>query len=234
MCEYATLANMMKNPWVVVTLFAVVLIFGAVLFSNAVDDKNNEDIQITSHVKGNQEAKVKLVEYSDFQCPSCAGFQLIIEAMLEQVGEDISFEFRSFPLSLSNPASVLSAVAAEAAAQQGRFFEYHDLLFENQLIWSTSATPNVLFIQFAKDLGLDIDLFKKHMSASVLIDKVKASREEGISMGVSQTPSFFLNGELMIINSHEDFMQQILMAVNLYSSSTTQQNINPDGIKFGI
>lgn len=224
----------MKNPWIVVALITVVLIFGAVLYSGIVDNENNENIKITSHIKGNQEANVKLVEYSDFQCPSCAGFQLTLEALFEQVGNDISFEFITFPLSLSNPSSVLSAVAAEAAGQQGKFFEYHDLLFENQLIWSTSVTPNVLFIQFAEDLGLDIELFKKHMSASMFIDKVKANREEGISRGVSGTPTFFLNGKLMKITSHEDFIRQVLVAVNPDLSSSTPQKTNSDGIKFGI
>lgn len=226
----------MKNPWVVVGIITGVLIVGAVLFSNTVDKKNNKDIEIISHVKGDQEAKVKLVEYSDFQCPACAGFEPILQAIFEQAGDNISFEFKQFPLSLTEPTSILSALAAEAAGQQGKFFEYYDLLFENQLMWSTSVTPNVHFAKFAEDLDLNVELFKKHMSSSLLLDKIKADREEGIALGVTGTPSFFLNGEKMKITSYEDFIRQILVAVDpdFAISTSTEESVNIDGVKFGI
>lgn len=234
MCEYGKLALNMKNPWIVVGAIALVLIVGAVLYSNTIENNYDEGVEIISHTKGNQDSNIKLVEYSDFQCPACASFQVTLEALFEQVGEDISFEYKSFPLSLTNPGSMLSAMAAEAAGQQGKFFEYHDVLFENQQEWASSPTPNVFFTQYAEELDLDIGLFKKHMKSSLLRDKMKTNRTEGINMGVKGTPNFFLNGELMKITSQEDFINQVLSAVNPVFSSSTERNINSGGVKFGI
>ncbi len=230
----------MKNPWIVICVIAVVLFGGSIWYGSQASKANNEGVVVTSHIKGNPDATVKLVEFSDLQCPACASFQPVVKDLVEQYGEKLSFEYKHFPLPM-HPYAIQAAVAAEAAGQQGKFFEFHDKVFENQKTWSNSATPNVFFMQYAEELGLDMQKFKKHMNSSVLKDQVEAQFNEGQEAGVSGTPSFFLNGEKMTFTTFEEFITQITSLVDpevanflkengLVSTSTSA---TPD-VKFGL
>lgn len=228
----------MKNPWVVVLVVAVFLIGGSVWYSSNVSAKNNEGIVFSPHIKGNLDAPVSLVEYSDFQCPACASFQPVVTEVLAEYGEAISLEYKNFPLPIHNFAE-LAARAAEAAAQQNAFFAYHDLLFTNQSTWSRSPNPKVFFIQYAEELGLDVATFKRHLNASLIRDKVKADGKEARNQGLSGTPTFFLNGERMSFETLEDFKQQIALAVNPGNQTTETGEViesqNPaNAVQFGI
>lgn len=203
----------MKNPWVIVGIIMVILFGGAMWYSSTANSNNNEGVETISHMKGNGEARITLVEYSDFQCPACAAFQPVLDQVLESHGDAISFEYKHFPLPIHSSA-LQAAVAAEAAGQQGKFFEFHDALFENQTEWSNSATPNASFLSYAQDLELDMTLFKRHMNSSILKDKVKQNTQEGRDLSVTGTPTFFLNGEKMQIATYEDFVTQVNQAIN--------------------
>lgn len=222
----------MKNPWVVIVVIVVVLFGGAILYSNISTERNNEGIVIERNIKGNPEAEVKLVEYSDFQCPACASFQPVLEQVMSDYGDQISLEYKHFPLPIHNYA-MQAAVAAEAAGQQGKFFEFHDLLFKNQNTWSSASIPNSLFIQYAGELDLDIDQFKRQMSATKLRDRVKDDTSDGRDAKITGTPTFFLNGEKMEFDTFQAFAEQIIREVDpeaLTSSSTETGS----GVKFGI
>ena len=203
----------MKNPWIIIGVLTIVLFGGAIWFSSVAGEKNNEGVVVQENVKGNPEAAVTLTEYSDLQCPACASFIPAIEQVMAEYGDDIRFEYKHFPLPI-HPFAQQAAVAAEAAGQQGKFFEYHDALFENQQTWSSSPTPSLLFVQYAEELDLDISQFKRQMKSSVLQDKVRAEMTEGRELNVTGTPSFFLNGEKMEIETFQDFVQQIAVAVD--------------------
>lgn len=229
----------MKNPWVVIGVIAVVLFGGAIWYSNVAAERNNEGIEIKQNIKGNTESKVKLVEYSDFQCPACASFQPILNGLMEEYGDRISLEYKHFPLPI-HPFSLPAAVAAEAAGQQGKFFEYHDMLFSGQQAWSNSPTPNTFFLQYAQDLELDVDTFKRQMTATALRDKVKSEMEEGRQLDITGTPTFFLNGRKMEFDTFQSFMEQIVVAIDpsLRTSSSTDDSIvgeqTGNTVKFGI
>lgn len=186
----------MKNPWVIIGIITVVLFGGAIWYSSQVNATNNEGVEITENIKGNPEAEVTLVEYSDFQCPACGAYYPVVKQVMEEYGDQIRFEYKHFPLPMHQYA-MQAAVAAEAAGQQDKFFEYHDLLFENQETWSQSATPNVLFIDYAEQLDLDMDQFRRHMNSTLLRDKVREDQAEGRDRNITATPTFFLNGERM-------------------------------------
>lgn len=203
----------MKNPWVIIGLVAILLIGGSVWYSGQIQERNNEGIVTKNNIKGNENAPVILTEYSDFQCPACAAFQPVVNDILSQYPEDLKLEYKHFPLpihALAEPA----ARAAEAAGQQDAFFAYHDLLFTNQAAWSNTANPTALFFKYAADLGLDVDLFKRHYNSSALRDRVKADSTEARSLSLSGTPTFFLNGQRMNIETYEDFHNQIKAAIN--------------------
>jgi protein-disulfide isomerase len=208
------ISDSIKNPWVIICLITTVLIGGSVWYSIHVGATYNDGVVVTNYVKGNPDAAVVLAEYADFQCPACGQFEPIVAAILSEFGEQIRFEFNHFPLAQLHPFAEAAARAAEAAGQQGKFFEYHDLLFANQAAWSKSATPAVFFSQYAKELDLDLALFTKHQRASLLQDHIRSQFSEAQNKGLTGTPTFFLNGQQMKYTSADDFKAQIVAAIN--------------------
>lgn len=226
----------MKNPWVIIGIVTVVLFGGAIWYSSVAGERSNEGVVTTPHIKGNPDAAVTLVEFSDLQCPACAAFQPVLNEILATHGDNLKFEYKHFPLPI-HPFAQPAAIAAEAAGQQGKFFEFHDALFANQQAWSSAATPNVFFIQYAQELGLDIDKFRQHLGSSILRDKVRADMTEARELGLTGTPTFFLNGERMQIETFEDFAAQIAAAIDPSLASTTPSSsaapLEPV-VKFGL
>lgn len=216
---------MLKNPWVVIGLIAVVLIGSSVWYSGYAAERNNEGVVVgTVQVKGNPDAAVVLVEYSDFQCPACAAFQPVVADVLSQYGDVLRFEYKHFPLPI-HPLAEPAARAAEAAGQQGKFFEFHDKLFLEQASWSNSPNASVFFMRYADELGLDTDTFSRHMKSTLLRDEVRKDAAEARERSLTGTPTFFLNGERMQIETYQDFFDQIARAVDpsygLESATTT-------------
>jgi protein-disulfide isomerase len=225
----------MKNPWIILTVITVVLFGSAIVYSKNANEKNNQGVTVVDHIKGNKDATVTLTEFSDFQCPACASFQPVVSELMAQYGDNLKFEYKHFPLPIHNYTQQ-AAVAAEAASQQGKFFEFHDKLFQNQQEWSSSATPQVFFAQYAEELGLDVEKFKMHQNSSVLRDEVRKDLAEARELGLTGTPTFFLNGERMQFETFEDFIRQIALAIDPTGASfgtTTEATAEPE-VKFGI
>lgn len=230
---------MKKHPWKIIGGVAIVLFAASFYFANQSGEGANEGVVIGENAKGNLESSIVLTEYSDFQCPACGQFFPVIKEVLDEFGEDIRFEYKHFPLISIHRFAVPAAKAAEAAGQQGKFFEMHDKLFENQTAWSNSASPNAFFIQYAEELELDIDLFKRHMKSSLIDDKIQAEFSEARERGLSGTPSFFLNGNRLQFETFQDFRDAIDVAVN---GAPEQAEGGPEAapastgsdIKFGI
>ena len=204
----------MKNPWVVIAVIVALLVGGSVWYSMQVSAKANIGVVITPHTVGRADAPVKLVEYSDFQCPACGQFQPIVEEILAEYGDKIHFEYKHFPLTQIHPFAQPAAIAAEAAGQQGKFFEYASLLFKNQATWSKSSAPSAFFTQYATELGLDIERFTKQQHSSLLKGYVMSQFNEARGLGLTGTPSFYLNGEKLVITTIEDFKAQIERAID--------------------
>ncbi len=219
----------MKNPWVIILTIIAILFGGAIWYASVSAEKNNEGVEIVTHIKGNAEASVVLTEHSDFQCPACAAFLPAVNEVMDLYGDDVRFEYKHFPLPI-HPHAVQAAVAAEAAGQQDKFYEYHDLLFENQTEWAGSPTPQTQFLLYADELGLDMDTFRRHMNSSLLRDHVRGLFAEGRDLGLTGTPTFFLNGEQMQLQTFQDFIDQVGAAVN---GEITIPKVGSD-IEFGI
>ncbi|RJQ37122.1 hypothetical protein C4552_01255 [Candidatus Parcubacteria bacterium] len=149
------------------------------------------------HVKGNREAMVVLVEYSDFQCPACAAYYPLVKKIAEDYANDVAIVYRHFPLQQHRQA-VAAAQAAEAAANQGRFWEMHDMLFEHQGEWSGNANAAELFAGYAAAIGLDGDQYRRDVEASAGRDRAQEDFQSGRAAGVNATPTFFLNGQRIV------------------------------------
>jgi protein-disulfide isomerase len=141
------------------------------------------------HMRGSKDAWVTLVQYGDYECPYCGEAYRIVKRIQKKMGGDLRFIFRNFPLTESHPYALAAAQAAEAAGLQGRFWEMHDLLYENQ---DTLEDRDLMGL--ARGLTLDIDKFKRDFSSDEVTTKIQEDFSGGIRSGVNGTPTFFING----------------------------------------
>jgi Na+:H+ antiporter, NhaA family len=140
------------------------------------------------HVRGFVDAAVTLVEYGDFQCPYCGDAYPVVHQLIARFGERVRFVFRHMPLSDIHPRAPAAALAAEAAAAQGRFWEMHDRLFEHQRELSDAQLRG-----HADAIGLDLDRFDRDLADPALARRVEQDYESGARSGVPSTPRFFVN-----------------------------------------
>jgi protein-disulfide isomerase len=155
--------------------------WGAVLTVPVAEDRD--------HIQGPAEAAVTLVEYGDYQCPYCGAAYPIIKEVQARMGGTLRFVFRNFPISTSHPHAEQAAEAAEAAAHQGRFWEMHDLLYENQ-----SRLGEEDLRSYAKELELDVPTFDQELADHVHAERVREDFMSGVRSGVNGTPTFYVNG----------------------------------------
>lgn len=141
------------------------------------------------HLLGPNDAPVTLVEYGDYECPYCAAAHVIVKTIQEIIPNDFLYVFRHFPLSQEHPHAKLAAEAAEAAGAQDRFWQMHDLLFENQ-----RELDELHLVGFAEALGLDVDRFVRDLQAGTYSARVYEDFMSGLRSGVNGTPTFFING----------------------------------------
>jgi protein-disulfide isomerase len=144
----------------------------------------------SDHIWGNPNASIVLVEYGDLQCPHCGRAFPIIRQIKQDMKESIKFVFRHFPLTKIHPQAKPAALATEAAARQNRFWQMHDMIFENQ-----KRLTNTALIEYATALELDLDRFQTDLKDELLHKKVDSDFMSGLRSGVNATPSFFINGQ---------------------------------------
>lgn len=194
---------------------------GSIFFGGKSDESANiilgepREVTASDWVRGDITAKVAVIEYSDFQCPACGAYYPVIKRLEEKFGSQIVFAYRHFPLAQIHQNAELAALAAEAAGRQGKFWEMHDLLFENQKTWSTNSDAKEIFIGYARDLGLNEGQFVSDLSAKDLREKISSSYKESVSLGIAGTPTFFLNGKKLITpRTYEEFEKIISEKLN--------------------
>lgn len=141
------------------------------------------------HTAGPAAAPLTLVEYGDYQCPYCRQAFPIVKEVRRQLGTQLRFVFRNFPLTQIHPQAQHAAEAAEAAAAQGAFWQMHDRLFERQF-----ALDDESLVSYAADLGLDADRFRQELIAGTYAKHVREDFMSGVRSGVNGTPTFFING----------------------------------------
>jgi protein-disulfide isomerase len=145
---------------------------------------NDED-----HVYGPASADFTLVEYGDYECPDCGRLFQIIRDLQATLGDRLQIVYRHYPLNGIHPHAEEAAEAAEAAGGQNRFWEMHDLLFQNQ-----SALQRKNLLAYGTILSLDMDRFRRELKKRVYEDRVREDFRRGVQNGVYKTPGLFLNG----------------------------------------
>lgn len=157
-------------------------------------------------MEGGRTASAVLVEYSDFQCPACGAYYPLVKRVHEEYGDKLAIVYRNFPLTTIHKNALRGAYAAESAGQQGKFWEMHNKLFENQKEWSEGENPQKFINEYATVLGLDMDRFHKDADSQNVKDKVAADVASAEKFEVNGTPTFFLNGKkLDSLRNFDDF-----------------------------
>ena len=148
-----------------------------------------QSVSAHDHAEGPPDAILTLVEYGDYQCPYCGAAYPVVKEVQKTLGKKLRFVFRNFPLTRAHPYALIAAEAAEAAALQGKFWEMHDLLFEQQALLTPEIIPS-----WANRIGLNVEQFGNDIKKEVVEKRIQEDRGSGIRSGVNGTPTFFING----------------------------------------
>jgi len=195
-----------KRFWAIVGV--IVIVFGGILVLNGNKSSNggstDTSTKPTSHVVGKLDSKVTVVEYGDFECTVCEGYQTTVQQVQQKYNDTVKFQFSNLPLTSIHPNALAGARAAEAADMQGKYWQMHDLLYSQSAWtdWSTSRNPTPLFWTYAQSLGLNVTQFKKDFASAAANNRIQADVAAFKKTGQQQaTPTFFINGKY-ITNSN--------------------------------
>ncbi len=150
----------------------------------------NPPVGTQDHVQGNADAAMTLVEYGDYQCPYCGNAYSIVKRLQKIMGAKMRFVFRNFPLAEMHPFAMAAAEIAEGAALQGKFWQMHDRLYENQ-----DALDPAGLKSHAQHLQLDLGKLEDSIRSGAVVERIKADFNSGVRSGVNGTPTFFINGQ---------------------------------------
>lgn len=220
---------MNKTGWIIFSVVVAAVLAGLVVWTrvanppvdvSGVDNgtlvaasANNGNI--ADHVTGKKDSKVLLIEYGDFQCPSCGSAYPQTKQIIKEYGDRVGFVFRNFPLTSLHPNARVAAATAEAAGLQGKYWEMHDMLYEKQDDWSglSGDKRGDIFNSYAQTLGLDMDKFKADLQGNSAngdastTKKIAFDQALGKKFNVNATPTFFINGKQMDDATREAFVK---------------------------
>lgn len=186
----------MNSRFVAIMAVLVLGFVGFIVFSkNSENNAGSTAGQTSKHTYGEGKKQVTLVEYGDFECPACAAYYPVVKQVKEKYKEDITFQFVNFPLTSIHLNAMAAHRAAEAADKQGKFWEMHDLLYEQRDSWISEGNAVSRLEKFAEQLGLDMTKFREDAASSSANDTIQADLKLGQEQKVTSTPTFFLDGK---------------------------------------
>ena len=156
--------------------------------------------------------KANLVEFADYECPACGAMYPVLKQLLNQYPGELNLIYRNFPIP-GHLNEMPAALAAEAAGRQGKFWEMHDLIFESQQKWVDLQDPTSYFASIAQSLGLDMVKFGKDLADPTLKQRITDDAADADKLGVTGTPTMFLNGKKLDLKSYDDLKTQIDAAI---------------------
>lgn len=201
-----------KRTWILFGAATVAILAGLVYFSRqerldvsgvdaakviTEDTAEETGSMLPDNTRGNKDSKVVLVEYGDYSCSGCAALEGRLKPVIEEFEDDIVFVFRHFPLTSIHPNSMLAASYAEAAGFQGKYWEFHEVLFANYQAWSSIGVDSRddKMREYAGALDLDMDKLAEDLKDRRISQKINFNLQLGRDIGVNATPTLFLNGE---------------------------------------
>jgi protein-disulfide isomerase len=196
----------------------IIVVFGAIGIWLSLN-KETTYIAVNSArpIRGNPEASILIEEFSDFQCPACKSAQGVVDLVVSKYSDQVKFIYYHFPLTQIHPLAFRAALAAECANDQGKFWEYHDLLFLSQPKFSRTE-----LLSYAEGLGLDSQSFTACLDERAKDQVIKTDMAEGNSRNIQGTPTFFVNGE--IVKDWSKLEQTVLDLLPQPSQATSTVN----------
>jgi protein-disulfide isomerase len=215
---------MSKQFWGVVII--VILIFVGIFAlsgnnSNSTNSKSSSSTTATNHVEGLGKDGITLVEYGDYQCPYCAQYYSIVKQVQAEYNTQLTFQFRNFPLVSLHPNAFAAARAAEAAGLEGKFWQMHDLLYEQSAAyyegqtggnWVGASDPTPIFNADAQELGLNVTQFKTDYAGDTVNNLINADMAAGNKLNIQGTPTFFLDGKQIQVGESASSFEQLINA----------------------
>jgi len=203
------------TKWIILGLgvLAFVGAFAFIVFS--IKQSKNKPVTLSSsgHVKGSASASATLVEFGDFQCPACKSYEPFVRRATADFDGRLKLIFKHFPLTSIHPNAMLAARVSIAADKQGKFWEMHDWLYDEQDAWAglPAAAAQTKMEEAAKEFGLNVDQFREDINNPETDDQILEHQDEGIAIGVASTPTFFINNKKLESNpqDYEDFKKLI-------------------------
>lgn len=185
------------------TNILIVLVLALITFFvwNKAETLKKDNLPVTvnlsaaDHRLGNPNAKVSVIEFADLQCPACKAFDPIVTQVIAEYSDRVSFVFKHFPLATIHQNAILGAMATEAAAAEGKFWEMKKTLYENQADWSTSLDSKNKVVALAVSIGLNKEKFEANLLNKNLEEKVFADLKEATNLKLGGTPSFIINNK---------------------------------------
>lgn len=197
------------------TALVTLIILGGAIFLLSKSPQDLEKEKQSALVRGSatsvatSSAQVSLVEFADFQCPACAAAHSIVQSVKEEYKDKIVFSYRHFPLP-QHANALIAAEAAEAAGEQGKFWEMHDKLFIKQEEWSESTNALDLYKGYAKEIGLDVGKFTESAQSGKHREKINQDKKDGETLGVNSTPTFFIDEARIIGVPSLDDLKEVI------------------------
>lgn len=221
---------MSKQFWAVVVVIILVLVGVFALTGHKSPTTSSSSGQATNHVEGEGKSGVTLVEYGDYQCPYCQVYAATVQSIQSEYNQQLFFQFRNFPLTSIHQNAFAGARAAEAADMQGKFWEMHDILYQNndpngQSGWVAASDPTTYFDQFAQQIGLNVTKFKQDYASTAVNDRINADMAAGNKLGITGTPTFYLDGKKIEVTNTTAAFEKVINAelAKKAASSTTKQ-----------
>lgn len=156
-------------------------------------------------------ASTTFVEFGDYECPACGLYSPLIKQLLTEFAGKINYVFRNYPLAQHKNAQI-SSYAVEAAGLQGKYWQMHERVYATQADWSNLSDPTSVFTSYVKDLNLDVNKFSTDINSSVLKDKVQNDLNDGITVGITETPTFYLNGQKITLTGSYDQLKGLVQS----------------------
>jgi protein-disulfide isomerase len=226
----------MSKQFLAVVAAIIIVFVGIFVISNHKSGSSGNNISATkptNHVEGQGKDGVTLVEYGDYQCPYCGEAYQTIKAIQQEYNQQITFQFRNFPLTSLHPNAFAGARAAEAANLQGKFWDMHDLLYDQNVTyygsnetdstWVNASNPLPDFDSYAKQLGLNVSEFNTDYASTKVDDVINADLSAGNKLGITGTPTFYLDGKQLSVTSYslKTFQGYINAAIKQKTSKST-------------
>jgi protein-disulfide isomerase len=192
------------QPFLIIGIVLVAAVVGAAFFLQS--SRNKDSITATPTTSSSTpsgatpERKlpagtvVTLEEFGDYQCPPCGALHPTLKSLKKQFGSNLNFIFRNLPLTTIHKNALVATQAAEAARVQDKFWEMHDLLYENQDLWKDDINPRSIFLKFAADLGLDTKRFARDMEDKQVQMRIEADKDAAAQLGIDGTPTILIEG----------------------------------------